>query len=150
MASIFDKWNKQIDTNDLANKVKEAADNSKKTEREDVPYGNYVVRIEKMELKESKKGDPMFSAWFKVREGEHKDRYIFMNQIVLQPFQIHIVNELLRSLDTDVDVDFENYTQWNNMILDVHEATDRCEFDLDYYQTKNGFDAFQIKGVYDI
>ena len=150
MASIFDKWNKQIDTNDLANKVKEAADNSKKVEREDVPYGEYVVRIEKMELKESKKGDPMFSAWFKVREGEHKDRFIFMNQIVLQPFQIHIVNEFLRDLDTDVDIDFTDYNQWNDMILDVHEATAKCEFALDYYQTKNGFDAFQIKEVYDI
>ena len=148
MATIFEKWNNQVDTKELASKVKEASGN--KTEREDVPYGEYVVRIEKMELKESKKGDPMFSAWFKVREGEHKDRFIFMNQIVLQAFQIHIVNEFLRSLDTDVDIDFENYTQWNNTILDVHEATDRCEFALHYYQTKNGFDAFQIDEVYDI
>lgn len=147
MASIFEKWNNQIDTKDLASKVKEAAGNN--TRRENVPYGNYVVRIEKMELKESKKGDPMFSAWFKIREGEHKDRFIFMNQIVLQAFQIHIVNEFLRSLDTAVDIDFENYTQWNNMILDVHEATAKCEFEISYYEEK-GYDAFQINEVYDI
>lgn len=148
MASIFEKWNNQIDTKDLASKVKEAADNN--TERENVPYGEYVVRIEKMELKESRNKDPMFSAWFKVSEGEHKGRYIFMNQLVLQPFQIHIVNEFLRDLDTGVDIDFTDYEQWNDLILDVHEETARCEFALDYYQTKKGYDAFKINEVYDI
>lgn len=147
MANIFDKWNKNINTKELAEQVKEAAKNNQ--EFDDVPFGEYVVKIEKMELKESKKGDPMFTAWFKVIEGEQKDRLIFMNQLVVQPFQIHIVNEFLRDLDTTVEIDFVDYAQWNDTILDVHEEAESLEFLLNYYETKKGYSAFEIKEVYD-
>lgn len=147
MANIFDKWNKNVDTKDLAKQVKEAA--KKDQEFEDVPFGTYVVKIEKMELKETKQThEPMFSAWFKVDEGEHKGRLIFMNQKVTQPFQIHIVNGFLRSLDCG-DIEFEDYEQWNNAILDIHEEAASLLFEIKYYETKKGYSAFEVLDVFE-
>ena len=40
----------------------------------------------------------MVTCWMKIVEGEYKGSLIFMNQVVTQGFQIHIVNEFVRSL----------------------------------------------------
>lgn len=145
--SIFDKWNSNIDTEGLAKDVEEAAKNG--GDYEEVPSGTYEVKIDKMELKSSKKGDPMVTIWFKILEGDHKGGMIFMNQVITKGFQIHIVNELLRSLQTDVDVEFRDYSQYYEMIMDVAEAIDGLEFALDYGQTKKGFPTFKITEVFE-
>lgn len=56
------------------------------------------VAINKLELTKSKKGDPMVTCWMKIVAGEYTNSLIFMNQVVTQGFQIHIVNEFLRAL----------------------------------------------------
>lgn len=147
--NIFEKWNNAVDTAKLAEEVKEQAKSNGKT-HEDVPFGTYEVKIDKMELKESSKGDPMVSVWFKVLSGEHKDRFIFMNQVILKPFQIHIMNEFLRSLDSGLDVDFLDYAQYNDLILDIHENIDgSAEYLLEYSETEKGYSRFEILEVYD-
>lgn len=151
MASIFDKWNKDIDTDALVNDVKEAAENGG-GEYKEVPVGTYEVKIDKMEIKESKKGDPMFTCWFKILNGEYENSLIFMNQVITQGFQIHIVNEFLRSLETDIEVDFDgNYENYNNTVLDIAEAIDGSfEFALAYGQTSKGFPTFEIEEVFEV
>ena len=148
--NIFEKWNKEIDTKKLAEEVKQVEQNGS-GEYEETPYGKYIVSVEKMELKESKSGKPMLSVWFDIKEGEYKGRKIFMNQLVEQPFQIHIANEFLRSLDSGVDVDFDgNFEHYNNTILDVHEAIDgKIEYLLGYSQNAKGYNVFEIEEVYD-
>lgn len=146
--SIFDKWNSSIDTEGLAKDVEEAAKNGGGN-YEEVPTGKYEVKIDKMELKESKKHDPMVTVWFKILEGEHKGGMIFMNQVITQGFQIHIVNEFLRSLQTDIEVEFHDYSQYNDLIMDINEAIDGLEFALDYGQTKKGFPTFKITDVFE-
>ena len=59
----FDKFDKKVDLKGLKNDLAEAEKNN--TNFDKVPYGQYEVSIEKMELTESKKGDPMFTCWFK-------------------------------------------------------------------------------------
>ncbi|MDW0084909.1 DUF669 domain-containing protein [Clostridioides difficile] len=54
----FSKFDKAIDVKGLKEDIKEASENSGKFK--DVPHGTYEVEINKMELSESKKGDPMF------------------------------------------------------------------------------------------
>lgn len=148
--SIFDKWNEAIDPKKYAEEVKEIEKNG--GDYEDVPHGEYEVKIDKMELRESRKGDPMFSVTFKIVSGEHKNRLIFMNQVVLQPFQIHIVNEFLRSLETPASIDFDgNYSHWNDLIFDIMEQIDgKCEFLLDYGENQKGYNTFKIKEIYDV
>ena len=147
--SIFDKWNEQIDGAKMAEEVKEVEKNGGGNYK-DVPAGEYEVKIEKMELKESKSGAPMVSVMFRILEGEFKKSCLFMNQVVTLPFQIGFVNEFLRSMDTDVTIDFDgNYEHYNNMILDVFEAVDRDKLEfLVAYGEKNGYKTFRIKEVY--
>lgn len=151
--SIFDKWNKEIDGAALTKDVKEAAENS--GNYEEVPYGTYEVKVEKMEIVECKsaahKGEPMLTIWFKIVAGDRKNSMIFMNQLLVQGFQIHIVNELLRSMDTGVEVEFDgNYEHYNNTILDVLEACDKLEFVLEYGQSKKGYPTFKIEDVFEV
>ena len=147
--SIYDKWNEQIDGAKMAKDVKEVEQNGG-GEYKEVPVGEYEVKIEKMELKEAKSGAPMVAIQFRILEGEFKKSCLFMNQVVTQPFQISIVNSFLRSLDTDVEIDFDgNYTHYNDTILDVFEATDKdkLEFLLSYTESK-GYPRYKIKEVY--
>ena len=62
----FSKFNKAVDLEALKHDIQEAEENGGSGDYKDVPTGTYEVKIEKMEIKESKKGDPMLSVWFKI------------------------------------------------------------------------------------
>ena len=145
---IFEKWNSNIDLAGLQQDIKDAQDNNK--EFEAVPHGEYEVKLDKLELKATKKGDPMVSAWFTILNGKYKNSKLFMNQVVTQGFQIHIVNEFLRSMKTDIDVDFEDYKQYADLLLDVAEFCDanNLEFAIKYEDNK-GYDKFTITEVFE-
>lgn len=147
--SIFDKWNKAVDLDGLKKDMETAkAENG---EYVDVPVGEYEVKLVKAELKPSKKTqDPMVSLWFKVIAGDYKGQTIFMNQIVTQGFQLNIVDNLLRSMDTGVEIEFVDYKQYADMLLDVAEACEGLEFALDYGENSKGFKTFEILQVFDV
>ena len=145
---MFEKWNSNVDLAGLQKDVKDAQDNNKEFEK--VPYGEYEVKIDKMELKSSKKGDPMVSIWFTILEGKYKKSKLFLNQVITQGFQIHIVNELLKSMKTDLNIEFVDYKQYAELLLDVAEEcdTNNLEFALKYEDNK-GYDKFTITEVFE-
>lgn len=152
--NIWDKFDREIDTEGLAKDVEEAAANGGGNFKE-VPHDTYEVEINKLEMTTSKKGDPMLSCWMKILDGEYKGSLIFMNQVVTQGFQIHIANEFLRSLISEVDdaekpdVTFKTYNQYNGMVMNVMELIDgNFEYLLDYRENSKGFNTFEIKEVY--
>lgn len=150
--NIFEQWDKSVDMDGLQKDIQEAKENGGGNFKE-VPHDRYEVSIEKMELKATKKGDPMVSVWMKICEGEFKGSLIFMNQVITQGFQIHIVNEFLRSLIQDCadapEVEFKSYSQYANLLMDIHELiAESFEYAVDYGVTKNGFDTFEITDVY--
>lgn len=146
----FSKFDKQVDLEGLKQDIAEAAENGSGDFKE-IPAGTYEVAITKLELGESSKHDPMVKVWFKILEGEYKNSLIFMNQVVTRGFQFHIVNEFLKSLETDVDVCFESYSQYSEMLLDVFEAINgKCEFALKYGKNDKGFNTFEITDVFDV
>lgn len=149
--NIWDKFDSSVDTEGLAADVAEAAANGSGTYKE-VPHGKYEVAVNKMELTASKKGDPMVTIWFKiVADGEYKGSLIFFNQVITQGFQIHIANELLRSMDSGVEIEFKTYKQYGNMLMDVFEAVDgNLEFALDYAKGKKDFSTYAITEVYEV
>jgi hypothetical protein len=152
MANIFDKWDKEIDTEGLANDVKEAAENGGGDFKE-VPHGDYEVEINQMELKASKKGDPMVSIWFKIVDGDYKGSLIFFNQVITQGFQVHIVNEMLRMMVSEMEdapvIEFKSYKQYGNLIMDIFEAvSDNFEYALSYKKGKKDFSTYEIKEVF--
>jgi hypothetical protein len=150
---IFSTWDKEIDVEGLAADVKEAAENGSGNYRE-VPHGNYEVEVNKLEMVASKKGDPMVSIWFKIVSGEYTGSMIFMNQVITQGFQIHIVNELLRKMTEEADVpeiEFVSYKQYSELLMDVFEAIDNnFEFALKYGKGKKDFSTYEITEVYSL
>lgn len=149
MANIWEKFDKVIDVEGLQKDVQEAAENG--ANFREVPHGEYEVKIEKLELVESKAGDPMVTVWFKVLAGDYKGSMIFMNQVITKGFQIHIMNEFLRSLDSGYDVEFRSYSQYGQLLMDIHEAIDgELEYLLKYSEGKKGFSNYEIVDVYDV
>lgn len=149
MANIWEKFDKVIDVEGLQKDVQEASKNG--ANFREVPHGEYEVKIEKLELVESKAGDPMVTVWFKVLTGDYKGSMIFMNQVITKGFQIHIMNEFLRSLDSGIEVEFKTYKQYGQLLMDIHEAIDgQFEYGLKYGEGKKGFNTYEIVDVYDI
>ena len=154
MANIFDKWDKEIDTEGLANDVKNAASNGT-GEFKEVPHGDYEVAVQQMELKASSKGNPMVSIWFKILDGDFKGSLIFYNQVITQGFQVHIVNEMLRMMVSECadnvvpEIEFKSYKQYGNLIMDVFEAiNENFEYALAYKKGKKDFSTYEIKEVF--
>ena len=143
MAINWEEFDKDVDIENLEKDV-EKASSSDFGDYPDVPYGKYEVKITKLELTQSKKGDPMLSVWFQIVNGEQKDRLIFMNQVILQGFQIHTANEFLRSLQTDENVEFKGYAKYNILILNIYEKIINNEYELDYKENKKGYKTFKI------
>ena len=149
--NIFEKWNKEIDVKGLAEDVKQASQNTGGGNYVDVPVGTYEVKLAKAEVKATKNGDPMATLQFKVLDGEYKNQSIWMNQVITQGFQINIMNEFLRSMDTDVEIEFIDYAQYNDMLMDVVEACDgKLEFALDYGVNNKGFNTYKITEIFEV
>ncbi len=149
MANIWEKFDKAIDVEGLQKDVQEAAENG--ANFREVPHGEYEVKIEKLELVESKAGDPMVTVWFRVLAGDYKGSMIFMNQVITKGFQIHIMNEFLRSLDSGYDVEFRSYSQYGQLLMDIHEVIDEeLEYLLKYSEGKKGFSNYEIVDVYEV
>ena len=149
MANIWEKFDREIDIEGLQKDVQEAAENG--ANYREVPHGEYEVKIEKLELVESKAGDPMVTVCFKVLAGDYKGSMIFMNQVITKGFQIHIMNEFLRSLDSGYDVEFRSYSQYGQLLMDIHEAIDgELEYLLKYSEGKKGFSNYEIVDVFEV
>lgn len=154
--NIFDKWDKAIDTEGLQKDIAEAAVNGGKGDYKEVPHGSYEVAIQQMELRASKKGDPMVSIWFKVvSEGEYKGSLIFYNQVITQGFQIHNCNEMLRKIVSEMKdapvIEFKTYKQYGELLMDIFEAVaDNYEYGLNYTANKKNkdFSDFKVTEVY--
>lgn len=144
--SIWEKFDEQFDSKALAKDLESGA-TEKKFEK--LPYGTYEVKIEKLELKVSSKGNPMLSVWFNVLEGDFKKKKIFINQVLTESFTIHIANTFLKDLYSGLEVKFESFKQYADLIMDIHEEIDgKYEYLLEFGQTSKGYDTFKIKDVY--
>lgn len=146
----YSKFDKACDIEGLKKDTEEVEKNGGGDYKE-VPVGQYEVKVDKMELTESKKGDPMVSIWFKVLAGDYKGSLIFFNQVITQGFQIHTVNKLLRDMTDDPDIKFESYSQYGQMLMDIHEIIDKTlEFALDYGENKKGYKTYEITEVFEV
>ena len=147
--NLFAEFDRMIDTKALAEEVKNSSDTPV---YKDVPDGEYEVAINKLELvatKESHK--PMVSGWFKIVNGEYKGQLIFMNQVIDGGFKIHIVNDFLRSLGIDKNIEFVNYTQYGNLLMDIMEEIDgKFEYGLKYTHNRKGYAQFEITEVFEL
>ena len=150
----WSKFDEKVDLKALRDDVADAEEGG--AGFPDVPLGTYEVRIEKMELgetgpKSKNPGSPMLKAQMRILAGEYEKSCLFYNQVVSAAFGIHKANEFLRSLDSGVDVEFESYAQFEQMVLDVAEAVDACglEYAIEYGENKSGYSEFKVLQVFE-
>lgn len=146
--NVFEKFNEMFDVEGLKHDVEDAANNS--GEFVDVPKGDYEVKVTKIELgvtgeKSKNPGMPMAKVWFDILAGEYKGQKIFMNQMLTSGFGIHKMNEFLTSLETDIPVQFENFTQYADLFKQIFDAVDgKAEFQLAYGENNKGYSTYTI------
>ena len=150
---MFEKWNNNADLAGLQQDIKDAQDNNR--EYDEIPHGEYEVKVDKMELKATKTDkQPMVSIQFRIISGKYKNCCLFFNKKIggtkNDGFMIHQSNEFLRSMDTGIDVEFVDYKQYADLLLDVAEECDanNLEFAIKYEDNK-GYDKFTITEVFE-
>lgn len=132
MAIDFEKFQQQFPADKMAKAVEEAKENGGISDK--IPDGEYRCKVEKMELKESRKGVPMCSIMFRIVAGDFKKHCLFYNRVLAgtknDGFMIKGCNDFLDSLDSGIDVEFKNWEQYNNLILDIFEeiTADKLEY----------------------
>lgn len=147
---LWEKFDKNIDVEGLKKDAEEAKENGGNFK--EVPHGEYEVEINKIQLKESQKGDAMLSIWFKILAGDYKGSLIFYNQVLTTGVGLHMANEMLRSLDSGIDVELESFKQYSEMLLDIFEAVNgNLEYLLKYSQNSKNekYSDYEIKDVFE-
>jgi hypothetical protein len=158
MAVDFSAFDAKMDPN-LQEDVKNAKDFA------DVPNGDYIVGVDKMEVKLTKKKDKlMFSVQMTVKEKsdgsqtEMKGRKIFFNRVIYgnraseswnDGRAIKSVITWLGKLDTGIELEFVNYSDFADLVLDVfQEIQNKVELDVTY--KADDFNPVTINEVYDL
>ena len=149
MAIDFKKFQEQFPAAEMTKAVEQAKENGG---YEKIPDGEYRCKVEKMELKESKKGMPMCSIMFRILAGDLKKQCIFYNRVLAgtknDGFMMKSNNDFLESLDSGVPVSFESWEQYNDMILDIAEAIDADKLEYTVEVTTDG--KYQTLEIVDI
>lgn len=150
----FDNLDVNVDIDGLKEDVKKVEENPDAAlEFPEVPDGTYEIKIEKLELTLSKKGLPMLSGWFKIVDGEYEGSMLFMNQVITFALGLYKSKKFLRSLlneSCDMDVEFLNFKQYNNLILDIFEiVTEKFEYAVEVVSNKKGFKDYEIMQVFE-
>lgn len=148
MAIDFKKFNKEFPADQMREQMKEAEENGGNK----LPDGEYTVKLDKMELGESSKHALMIKAQFRIAEGDYKKQCIFKNQVLTgtknDGFMMVKAKEFLESLDSGIDVTFEDWEQFNDLILDIAEAVQ--EDDLRYLVVLDTDGKYQNMEIVDV
>lgn len=149
MNDIFDQFDNEFDTAQIAADAAAAQANSGKYE--EPPCDVYEVKITYMGVGASKAGKPMAKVTFEIAAGELTGRRIYMNQVIDSGFKTHIFNEFMRSLKTSIPVTFTTYRDYNKTMLDIKGECDerKLTFQLNFSKDKKGYNVFTIEDVFE-
>ena len=110
------------------------------------PAGTYRVKVEKIELGETKKAPirPMGKIQFRIVEGKHKNKCLFYNQILvgtnkdtgeLTAIGLKKFDDFLNSLQPRVEVSFSKcktgFEGYKDLLLDVAEDIEGLTYDVE-------------------
>ena len=149
MSNLWNQFDKTFDVEGLKHDAAEAKENGGNFK--EVPVGDYEVKIEKLELGETKDHKPAVDCWFKILEGEYKGSMLFMKQVISSGFGLHKANEFLRSLETEMAVEFESFSQYGEMIMDIAEYIEehKMEYAVKFTKNKQGYNNYEITDVFE-
>ena len=153
MAIDFDKINRSVDLEGLRKDVENASENGT-GDFPTIPAGKYEVALVSLEIKGTKKDNrPMLAASFKILSGEYKNQRLFMNRVIYgtkdDGRMIKSAVGWLNTLDSGVDVAFQDYKQFADLVMDVAEAIDgKIEYAVEYDDSQ--FNSIKITEVFEI
>lgn len=148
----------------LQNAYAKAKENSGNFDNTPLPAGKYHVKVEKLEIGETKDGVPMGKIQFRILEGEHKNKCLFMNQVLfgfkdgeLTAFGCKIFDDFVESLDHGYeDVKFSDCNgkdpvgEYSDCMLDVAEAIEYYKYDIELSYTKDKNDSSKEYAKYKV
>lgn len=134
---MFAKFNEMFDAKQLKEDVENA---SHPVERVEIPFGDYEVAISKLELGENEYEDspsygcPQVTVCFKIVTGQYKGQRLFWSTNIFGQYahlSIKNINEFLESLDSGIDIRFEDFKQYAEMLKAIFdEISERYEYQL--------------------
>lgn len=119
----------------------------------EIPVGKYEVSVRSMELKLSKKGDPMLAVSFRILEGKYKKQLIFHNQVVTSGIGIHSANQLMRKLVPEMKETIEwndSYKKYADMVEEVANAVKDYEYVILYDKTEKGYHTITVEEIFQL
>lgn len=151
----FSKFDAQVDVKKLAHDAEEAAKNGG-GDYPTVPKGTYTVKVEKLELGETRDHRPMLKGQFRITEGEYKKQCLFYNRVIFgtknDANMIAAAVGFLNNLEPSDEVGpvvFESYSQFANLVMDIMEDIDGVmEYEVDY--DPDAFNSISITDAFEI
>ena len=159
MSNIFEEFDNKVNLEELEKQKKEAAENS----YEEVPAGNYIAKIENMELGMTKDKRPMFKVQMRLVEGlaykeeqflkkyKKKKPCVFLNRVIFgtknDGNMIASVEGWLKKIFPDDPIVFVSYSDFANAIMDAMEDCEGLEFEIKYDPDK--FNSIEITEVFE-
>ena len=150
----FSAFDKKVDVEGLKKDVQEAEKNQPSGDYPEIPKGKYEVKFENIEMRATKKdGRPMLSVQARILEGDFKKKCLFMNRVLFgtknDGNMIASAKGWLKKLGTNIDIEFENYSQFAELVMDVAEAVeDNFEYLIEY--DPEAFNQIAIKEVFEV
>lgn len=150
----WSKFNEQVDLQSLKAEKEEIKKNGGTGDYPEIEEGTYRGKFEKLEIRATKDGRPMLSAMFRITEGSHKKACLFMNRVLFgtknDANMIASAEGWLETLEPSEDIGpviFENYDQFEELVLDI--AEDIAELEYDVYYDPEAFNNISIEEVYE-
>ena len=153
--------------NQLKDAYNKAKENSGKFDDTPLPEGTYHVKVDKIEIGETGKdsknpGTPMGKIQFRILQGEHKNKCLFMNQVLfgfkdgeITAFGVKIFDDFIETLKPSFE-DFrfsdcnsdDVIAEYKEVMMDVAEDIENLRYDIELTY-KDKFSKFKVVKVYE-
>ena len=147
----FDAINKTVDLKALCEDVKNATSRGNYPK---VPNGQYEVAPVKLLIRGTKADPnrPMLSGDFKILTGDFKGSHLFMNRVLYgtrnDANMIRSAVEWLNSLGSGLEIYFQDYKQFNDLVMDVAEnIVGTLEYAVTY--DEDAFNSITVDEVFE-
>jgi hypothetical protein len=148
----FSKFDKEVNLDQLKKDAEEIKKNGGTGDYPEIEAGTYRGKVEKLEVGSTKDGRPMLKCQFRITEGDRKKSCLFMNRVLYgtknDANMIASAEGWLETLEPSEDigaVEFQSYSQFAELVLDIAEDIAELEYEVEYDP-----DAFNNISIVDV
>ncbi len=150
------RWSNLISAEEEAaiKKAMEEQKNEQSRGRREVPAGTYNVRIERLEIGETKDKRPMLKAMCRILDGDYKKSCVFFNRVLYgtknDASMIRSAVEWLESLEPSPEVgsiEYKNMDAFEQLVNDIAEDIEELEYEIMY--DPDEFNSIEIESVFE-